>query len=195
MALLDLSVLADQASNWATVIAAIISAVSLWTAILVNHDAKKPQIIVSLEFNPDKNAVLFLVQNLGEGVAYDISFSEYDESIFMDKYRQHAMNSFVKKGIPILVPGSKRSTIAAAGRIMDAMHDKKSAILVTYYERGLIRRKKRVKEPLELDYSSFSGSLHTDSELHLIRKSLQTISKSTEELAGSIEAARRQRQQ
>ena len=81
---IDVSMLGDWASDWATVAAAIISAVSLWIAILVNHDAKRPQIMACLEFDSDENIVYLIVQNLGNGVAYDIHFSAYDESIFMD---------------------------------------------------------------------------------------------------------------
>lgn len=87
-----------------------------------------------LEFDSDENIVYLIVQNLGNGVAYDIHFSAYDESIFMDQFRPHVLESFVAKGIPLLVPGSKRSTIVAGGRMMDEMLEKTSALTVSYSE-------------------------------------------------------------
>lgn len=186
----DLTGLTEQASNWATVIATIISVVSLWLAVWVNHDAKRPQVIASLEFDGDKNIVYLVVQNLGEGVAYDIRFSGYNDAIFMDQYRTQVMKSFVTKGIPVLVPKSKRSTIVAAGRIMDAMQDSRSDVVVTYFERGLMRKLKKVTETFVLDYSSFSGALYTDSEMKLIRRSLQKLEEDVKGIRSDVSKAK-----
>lgn len=179
---IDVSMLGDWASDWATVAAAIISAVSLWIAILVNHDAKRPQIMACLEFDSDENIVYLIVQNLGNGVAYDVHFSAYDESIFMDQFRPHVLESFVAKGIPLPVPGSKRSTIVAGGRMMDEMLEKTSALTVSYSERGLIRKRVRVEEDFILEYSSFSGALYTDSETKRMRRALEKMQKDVEGL-------------
>lgn len=186
MPAIDITVLAEQASNWATVIATVISVVSLWVAIWVNHDAKKPQITVSFEFDSDKNIVYLVVQNLGGGVAYDLRFSGYDESIFMDQFRTHVLKSFVTRGIPVLVPGSKRATIVAGGRIMDEMKDKSSNMTVAYCERGLIRRRVEVNEEFTLEYVSFSGALYTDSETKLMRRALEKLEKDVDGLRSDL---------
>lgn len=191
---IDVSMLGDWASDWATVAAAIISAVSLWIAILVNHDAKRPQIMACLEFDSDENIVYLIVQNLGNGVAYDIHFSAYDESIFMDQFRPHVLESFVAKGIPLLVPGSKRSTIVAGGRMMDEMLEKTSALTVSYSERGLIRKRVRVEEDFILEYSSFSGALYTDSETKRMRRALEKMQKDVEGLREDLIKAHRNQQ-
>ena len=172
-----LEIIGEQASNWSSVTATIISAVSLWVAIWVNHNTKRPQIIATFEFDSDKNIVYLVVQNLGGAAAYDVRFSGYDEDIFMDQFRPHVLKSFVTKGIPILVPGSKRSTIVAGGRIMDAMQDMSSEVTVTYREHGLIRRRIEVSEEFILEYSSFSGALYTDSETKRVRKALEKMEK------------------
>lgn len=166
---------AEQASNWATVIATIISVASLWIAVWVNHDSKRPQIIVSFEFDSDKSVVYLVVQNLGGGVAHDVRFSGYDDKVFMDQFRPQVLKSFVTKGISILVPGSKRSTIVAGGRVMDALQDMSSEMTVTYCERGLVRKKVEVSEEFTLEYSSFSGALYTDSEMKRVRKALEKM--------------------
>lgn len=181
-----LEAIGEQASNWATVIATVISVVSLWVAIWVNHDSKKPQVIATFEFDSDKNIVYLVVQNLGGGAAYDVRFSGYDEEIFMDQFRPHVLKSFVTKGIPILVPGSKRSTIVAGGRIVDAMQDMSSEVTVTYCERGLIRRRVEVSEEFTLEYSSFSGALYTDSETKRVRKALEKMEKDIDGLRDDL---------
>ena len=191
---IDISMLGDWASDWATVAAAIISAVSLWIAILVNHDAKRPQIMAWLEFDSDENIVYLIVQNLGNGVAYDIHFSAYDESIVMDQFRPHVLESFVAKGIPLLVPGSKRSTIVAGGRMMDEMLEKTSALTVSYSERGLIRKRVRVEEDFILEYSSFSGALYTDSETKRMRRALEKMQKDVEGLREDLVTVHRNQQ-
>ena len=181
-----LEAIGEQASNWATVIATAISVVSLWVAIWVNHDSKKPQVIATFEFDSDKNIVYLVVQNLGGGAAYDVRFSGYDEEIFMDQFRPHVLKSFVTKGVPILVPGSKRSTIVAGGRIMDAMQDMSSEVTVTYCEHGLIRKRVEVSEEFTLEYSSFSGALYTDSETKRVRKALEKMEKDIDGLRGDL---------
>ena len=191
---IDVSMLGDWASDWATVAAAIISAVSLWIAILVNHDAKRPQIMACLEFDSDESVVYLIVQNLGNGVAYDIHFSAYDESIFMDQFRPHVLESFVAKGIPLLVPGSKRSTIVAGGRMMGEMLEKTSALTVSYSERGLIRKRIRVEEDFILEYSSFSGALYTDSETKRMRRALEKMQKDVEGLREDLVTLHRNQQ-
>lgn len=191
---IDVSMLGDRASDWATVAATIISAVSLWIAILVNHDAKRPQIMACLEFDSDENIVYLIVQNLGNGVAYDIHFSAYDESIFMDQFRPHVLESFVAKGIPLLVPGSKRSTIVAGGRMMDEMLEKTSALTVSYSERGLIRKRVRVEEDFILEYSSFSGALYTDSETKRVRRALEKMQEDVEGLREDLVKVHRNQQ-
>ena len=181
-----LETIGDQASNWATVVATIISVVSLWVAIWVNYDAKRPQVIATFEFDSDKNIVYLVVQNLGGSAAYDVRFFKYDEEIFMDQFRPHVLKSFVTKGIPILVPGSKRSTIVAGGRIMDAMQDMSSDVTVTYRERGLIRKRVEVSEEFTLEYSSFSGALYTDSETKRVRKALEKMEKDIDRLRDDL---------
>lgn len=147
-----------------------------------------------LEFDSDENIVYLIVQNLGNGVAYDIHFSAYDESIFMDQFRPHVLESFVAKGIPLLVPGSKRSTIVAGGRMMDEMLEKTSALTVSYSERGLIRKRVRVEEDFILEYSSFSGALYTDSETKRMRRALEKMQKDVEGLREDLVKAHRNQQ-
>lgn len=176
----------EIASKWATIIATIISMISLWLAIRVNHDSKRPQIVVNLEYNSDDTTMFLLVQNTGNGAAYDINFSGYDESIFMNSLRSDVLDSFITKGIPILVPGAKRATIVASGEFGAELGDKSSNICVTYKELGYLRKRKQVKEAFVLDYTSFAGSLFVQSDMHLMRLTLAKIENNSKALIKAI---------
>lgn len=58
---------------------------------------------------------------------------------------------------------------------MDAMGDMSSEMIVTYFERGLVRKRVEVSEEFTLEYSSFSGALYTDSEMKRVRKALEKM--------------------
>lgn len=165
-------------SNCATVVAAIISIASLWLAIWINHDAKMPQIAVSLEYDGDNRLVYLVVNNYGNGVARDIKFSDYDEEIFPEDFRPQIMKSFVKRGIPTLIPNAKRSTIVAGGNLDESLVELSSEITITYYVRGLFSKNKKVSERTILEYLSFAQSLYAYSDLKRIRKALEKIAKS-----------------
>lgn len=139
------------------------------------HDAKRPQVIVSLKPDEDKNMTSLVVQNYGSGVARNVTFSGFDESIFMPEFRPQVMKTFVRSGIPVLVPGARRSTVIAAGHMDDELVNAASNITVTFDELGLLRRNKHVSESFIIEYRSFSGSTHTESETKLIRKALEKI--------------------
>lgn len=97
------------------------------------------------------------------------------------------MKSFVAKGIPILVPGAKRTTVVAAGKIMTELGDKSSDIHVAYEELGFFGKKKQVEEVFTLDYTSFAGSLYAQSDTYLIRRALEKIEKDAKVLIKSID--------
>lgn len=172
-----ISSIAGIAGDIATVAAAVISAIALFVALYAGYRSELPQVVASLEFDGDRNCIYLVVQNLGKGVAYDILLSGYDDAVWMERFRPQVSKSFVTKGIPILVPGAKRSTVVAAGRIMDEMKDVSSPLLITYSERGFLCSRKTVVEEFTLDYESYSGSIYMQSDSHLLRTAMERIEK------------------
>lgn len=173
-----------------TIIAPIVSVIALIVALRANYQAELPQVVSYLDFDGDKNTVYFVVANMGKGVAYDISFSEYDEKIVSEQFRGYARESFIAKGIPILVPGAKRSTVVAAGRILEIMERESTPILVTYYVKGFLFKRKKVSEEFVLDYSSYAGSLHTTSDAHAIKVAVEKAEKDLVKINAAIERLR-----
>lgn len=173
-----------------TMIAPIVSVVALIVALRANYQAELPQVVSYLDFDGDKNTVYFVVANMGKEVAYDLSFSEYDEKIVSKQFRSYARESFIAKGIPILVPGAKRSTVVAAGRILEILERESTPILVTYYVKGFLSKRKEVNEEFVLDYSSYAGSLHTTSDMHAIKVAIEKTEKDLAKIHVAIEQLR-----
>lgn len=169
-----------------TMASAFVSILALIVAIRVNHQAGLPQIIAYIDIDHDKNAVSFIVSNVGRGVAYNVSLSGFDNEIISERFRDDVHKSFISKGIPILVPGASRKTIIAAGRIMDEMGERVSPITVTYFERGMLRKRKKVCEEFILDYVSLTGSIYTPSDEHEICNAIKKMSQNLEKIQKKI---------
>ena len=91
---------AESLVDWAPV---FISIVAIYVSLWINYDAKRPDIVVCLEFNNDRQTMWLVVQNIGKSTAYDIRFSGYDkESLLMKEFRKHV--NFLETGISTLVP-------------------------------------------------------------------------------------------
>ena len=173
-------------SDALTAIATLISAASLYVAVRAGWQVTRPQIVINLEFGADRKSVELIVGNYGNGVASDIEFLGYDDCIVMNEYLSFVMESFLKNGIPILVPGAKRSTIIAGGTGLKELENARTAIKVRYKEKGLLGHMHMVQEEFTLDYVSFSGSFYQKSDAYLLRKAADKISKSLGAAAGSL---------
>lgn len=164
---------AESLVDWAPV---FISIVAIYVSLWINYDAKRPDIVVYLEFNNDRQTMWLVIQNIGKSTAYDIRFSEYDkESLLMEEFREHV--NFLETGIPTPVPGEKRVTVVAADRIKDKMGSRNSSIKVIYRECPFFRfcrGKLKQSNTFTLDYGSFSA-VYGRSELYLIRKAIESI--------------------
>ena len=86
--------------------------------------------------------------------------------------------SFVYQGIPVLVPGASRETVICAAPDIKAFSEVRSTVTVTYECKGFPFGMKKVKDKFVIDYGSFSGSVHTDSDEHRIMVATEKIAKS-----------------
>lgn len=85
--------------------------------------------------------------------------------------------SFIASGIPCLVPNALRKTIVHAGGEMKGREDLCIPVTVAYNQREIFRHSVGCSESFPLDYSSFSGSLYTKSDLTQIKNTLIKIEK------------------
>lgn len=147
-------------SNIATIAATLTSCVSLWLALFVLHESKRPQIAVYLKHDAAKNCIYFVVQNIGNGFAYKVKFSDYDNEILKMSFPDHTA-AFLSHGIEVLPPSGVSETIIACG-CNDLMKTKnfKSSIHVAYEESGIFGQRKANGRHFLLDCTSFVNVIY-----------------------------------
>ena len=165
----------EAAGSWVSAIGAI---VAIYVALYANYDAKTPQVVAFLEYDKDHGCMSFIAANYGKGVARNISISGFDSSFVLDDRMSNIERSFVYQGIPVLVPGASMETVVCAAPDIKAFSEVCSTVTVTYECKGFPFGMKKVTDKFVIDYGSFSGSVHTDSDEHRIMVATEKIAKS-----------------
>lgn len=127
-----------------------------------------------------------VVKNCGNGVARNVRLSGFDYSMADKDMTKLLENSFVERGIPVLVPGAERSTTIQAGSSMRGHEDDSCIVTVSYDEKSFLRLSKRMREEFTLDFYSFSGSMYVVSDIHEIKKELVKAGNSLEAIDKSL---------
>ena len=163
-------------SAFGGLIGGIGSIAAVWAALYVSYKAGLPHIVSYLDVDEDHNCMYLVVENCGAGVAYDVHFLDFDDSVIQENLRDIARTSFIHHGIPILVPGKTRRTLVAAGRIQDKMEDCSARVTIVHTEKSMyFRREKKVKEHTILEYRSYMGSVYTPSDIHEIKVTMDKL--------------------
>lgn len=105
--------------------------ISIWS----NYEMKRPQVVASLELDTDKNSVELIVHYYGNKPAYNLRFASFSNGIVMSEFRDLVCSSFVRKGIPVLIPGARRFTIVAAGAGMQKLANERATVQLVYEEK------------------------------------------------------------
>lgn len=166
--------------TWAGAISAIVAII---VALYVNHDAHKPDVVAYLEHDRDHSAVNFVVANLGNGVARNINIDGFDMEMVMEPFKDVVNKSFAVNGIPVLTPGTSRSTTILAGDAMRTFATRNSTVAVSYDLKRFPFGTKRAKDDFVLDYRSFAIALYTTNDIHEIKCSLERLAKSIEKMS------------
>ncbi|WP_308623430.1 hypothetical protein [uncultured Enorma sp.] len=163
-------------SAFGGLIGGIGSIAAVWAALYVSHKAGLPQVVSYLDFDEDHNCMYLVVENCGTGVAYNVHFLDFDDSIIQESLRDAARTSFIHCGIPILAPGKVRRTLVAAGRIQDEMEDYSAKVTIAHTEKSMyFRRNREVKEDTVLEYRSYTGTVYTHSDTHEIKMTMDKL--------------------
>ena len=165
----------EAVGSWVSAIGAI---VAIYVALYANYDAKTPQVVAFLEYDKDHGCMSFIVANYGKGVARNISISGFDSSLVLDGLMSNIERSFVYQGIPVLVPGASMETVVFAASEKKKIPEASATVTVTYVCKGFPFGMKKVTDKFVIDYGSFSGSVHTDSDEHRIMVATEGIAKS-----------------
>ena len=144
-------------------------------ALYLYWAAQRPDVIAYLSHDRDNDCIVFVVENLGKGVARDLKFDSFDFDLVQERYRDFVRNrSFLSKGVPVLVPGASRSTVILCGPEIKDYDSVVSEVSISYMRKGFCGLVTE-KHNFPLDYYSFSGSIYTKSDLHKIRVATEVI--------------------
>ncbi len=148
---------------------------AVFIALYLYWVAQRPDVVAYLSHDRDNGCVLFVVENVGRGVAEDVKVDKFDFGLVQEKYRDFVRGrSFLTKGIPVLVPGASRNTVVLDGPEIKDYDSIVSQVSLSYKRKGFWRPKLENRS-FPLDYYSFSGSIYTKSDLHKLRVATEVI--------------------
>jgi len=163
------------------------SLLAVGVALYVFFASKRPQVVAYLDSRTDHGTLYFVVKNVGSGVAYDIKISGFDYEMVMQEVAPAVQASFVKKGVPMLVPdASRRTAIAETGWAREHIAEKVPHIQVAYARMRACGRKKAMTEEFALDYYSFANSLYEKSDVVKMVAAMEGTAKAAKEIASTL---------
>lgn len=168
--------------------ASCIAAVSaVVVALYVNYQSKLPDVAAYLEHDRDHASMYLVVRNFGKGIARNVELEGFDYEMATSDLYPSLKNSFIERGIPLLVPSAERSTIiqAAGSEMREHMYDS-CMVTISYSEDAFIGRSKTVKQEFMLDFYSFSGSVYTLTDVHEIKESMTNIQKTMKRIESDL---------
>lgn len=165
----------DFLSSISGIVSSVAVVASFIVAYCVYRDSGKPYVVVFLEHDRDHECLSLVVSNLGKSAAKDIVFSDFNYSFVGNEFRNYIdTKSFLKKGIPVLVPGASRSTVILAGS-MSSFADTSDQVKIAYKKKSIFRFWLKRTDYFTLDYYSFAGSVYLKSDLHRVAVALEKI--------------------
>lgn len=182
----------SQMLTWVSSFAAVMAAVGAISSAIISRkiylSQTRPNVIVYIEHDRSKGTIVLWIKNIGNGVAFDLSF-DLEGLPGLDRVDR----GFVKKlnidGIKMLAPGSAVNSLV--GVASDSVFRDPVGIIpvqVSYY--GSKEKKgPRLCDDYFLDYDAIIGSTYADSEEHQTRKAVEAISKEINESAKVIKTA------
>lgn len=143
-------------SVYISLVAAASAAVSAFVAFLVYHRSKSPIIIAYIEVN--EGILRFAVENIGYAPALDIRIRIDGKYLYDSKFEHLLEDSFINRGIAVLVPAAKRSTVL--GQAAEYATDREMPVAKVSYKSPVRILPVRTRAAFKLDWASFSGSLY-----------------------------------
>ena len=161
-----------------TLIASAGAIASAIVAYLTYRQSKRPDVVVYLDRKESSPAIWFVVENFGNGIAYDISINPGNlpsEPIELKR----KFDNFVSFGIPMLVPHASRCTpILIPNEYSDEAMQRTYSVEICYKVK---QHGKLIRNNFKLDYESFHNALYIDSNETLLRKAVEKIAKNMTE--------------
>ena len=163
-----------------TIISACAAAGAIAAALVtwwVYRDRKKPDVYAYLESAQDRGITSLVVENFGDGVTYDVAIGGFDVS-YMPKnsLTDRVRKSFVVKGVPMLVPHAKRSTVIGENLVLGVyLKEEVQEVTVRFSGKSARGSMKTYENKCMLEVASFSSSTSADSLMYTIAKAQAKI--------------------
>lgn len=167
-------------SDIAGFIAALAAVAGSIVSLKLYLESKKPDVVAYLECDPDKMAISLVVRNFGNGIAKDVRVQNLSPSLVKPELRDVAMNGFVSKGVPMLIPGGSRKTIVCDTGYAKTLDDEAVESVSVSYKRKTAFGRWKTEEAgdFDLDFYSFLNAVRAESDIHQMKKSIESIAKS-----------------
>lgn len=166
-----------------TIMSSAAAVLAVFVALYVNYESKLPDVVAYLEHDRDHSCLSIVIRNLGNGVARNVCIGGFDYSMADSNVAALLKQSFLEKGIPMLVPDASRSTIIQFGGSMHNHMEDSCVITISYEERAFPLGTKRATKEYVLDYYSFANSSYVLSDVHEIRNELVKMTKAIEQIS------------
>lgn len=174
-------------SDIAGIVAALAAVAGAIVSLKLYLQSKRPDVVAYLEYNPDKMAIALVVRNFGNGIAKDVRVLNLSPSLVKPEFRDVAMNGFVSKGIPMLIPGGSRRTIVCDTDYAKTLDDEAVESVSVSYKRKTAFGRWKTEEAgdFDLDFYSFLNVIRTESDIHQMKRGIESIAKSLKAISGS----------
>lgn len=159
-----------------------VSLLAVISALYIAWAAKSSNVIAYLDSPEESTAVDFIVKNIGDRPAYDIEIHGFDfDKLTTNDLRQHAKDSFISNGIPLLAPDCQRkTTVAIAKELNDQLKKDKIEVKISYRKPIFAWKIKRT-EAFVLDFYSFFSTVYLSKENPVVEQ-LKGIEKNIREV-------------
>ncbi len=170
-----------QALPYLSVLVAAVAAVGAIASAIVSRKVylsqTRPNVIVYVDHDRSKGSIVLWVKNIGNGVAFDISF-ELNGLPGLDCLDRGFVDKLNKSGIKMLAPGTYVDSVV--GISSDAVFRDPVGVIpvrVFYYGRSN-KEGTRFCDEYFLDYDAFLGSIYTDSQERETSRAVERIADS-----------------
>lgn len=145
----------------------------------------RPNVIVYVEHDRSKGSIVLWIRNIGNGVAYDVSF-DLNNLPGLDRVDRGFIDKLNANGIKMLAPGGAINSIV--GVASDAVFRENVGVIPAqvYYYANRDTKGPKFCDEFFLDYDAFIGSIYADTEEHQTRIAVQKIADSIDKNGSNI---------
>lgn len=138
-------------------IAAISAIASVVIAYKVYRRNTNPRVVAYID--KADTLLLLVIANIGSSPALDVQIDIDGKVTYADPFEAEFGRSFVSRGVPVLMPGSARSTVIGPAGAFPKV-PKRMPVAKVSYKNSHRSLAIRFEDEYELDWTSFALALH-----------------------------------